>query len=63
MIRGFLPRPGPGLANRDFDTWATVAITRRDLLTLGAGDGEGHTPTTALEREFFGNSIRSIQAA
>ena len=33
------------------------------LLTLGAADDESHTPTTIIDREVFGNSIRSFQAA
>jgi 4,5-DOPA dioxygenase extradiol len=33
------------------------------LLTLGAADDESRTPTTVIEREVFGNSIRSFQAA
>ena len=32
------------------------------LLTLGAAD-ESSTPFSAIEREFYGNSVRSIQAA
>jgi 4,5-DOPA dioxygenase extradiol len=33
------------------------------LLTLGAGDDESRIPTTVIERETVGNSMRSIQAA
>jgi 4,5-DOPA dioxygenase extradiol len=33
------------------------------LLTLRAGDDEASIPTTVIDREVFGDSIRSFQAA
>ncbi len=49
--------PGAAIAHPTADHFVPL------LLTLGAGDDERRPPTTVIEREFFGNSTRSIQAA
>ena len=48
--------PGAAVAHPTPDHYVPL------LLTLGAAD-ESSTPFSAIEREFYGNSVRSIQAA
>jgi len=49
--------PGAAIAHPTADHYVPL------LLTLGAADDESSTPKTVINRDFFGNSIRSIQAA
>jgi len=49
--------PGAAIAHPTADHFVPL------LLTLGAADDQSRPPTTPIEREAFGNSIRSIQAA
>jgi 4,5-DOPA dioxygenase extradiol len=77
LIRDFDAWAADAIARRDVDALidyrvkgpgAAIAHPTADhfvplLVTLGAGDDEGREPTTIIDREVFGNSIRSIEAA